>query len=124
MTASITVNGRHYAIRLEAFEGRWVETDPDHAQRFIIVAPDGLEHPADTFRAALDWAEEDASGCAVCGQPRHHPFHAPRGIFGRELETHDFRRPALACAGCGESWPCSDSARADISGRERAKHHR
>lgn len=27
------------------------------------------------------------------------------------------------CAGCGQSFPCSDSKRTDISGRERAKHY-
>lgn len=27
------------------------------------------------------------------------------------------------CAGCGEAYPCSDSKRTDISGRERAKHY-
>lgn len=30
---------------------------------------------------------------------------------------------AEKCAGCGESFPCSDSKRTDISGRERAKHY-
>ena len=31
--------------------------------------------------------------------------------------------PVVRCAGCGEAWPCSDSKRRDISGRERAKHY-
>jgi hypothetical protein len=28
--------------------------------------------------------------CARCKQQRDHPFHAPIGIFGREMETHVF----------------------------------
>jgi len=28
--------------------------------------------------------------CAKCRQPEAHPFHAPKGLFGRELETHVF----------------------------------
>jgi hypothetical protein len=33
-------------------------------------------------------------------------------------------RATDTCKGCGEPWPCSDSGRTDIGGRERAKHMR
>lgn len=28
--------------------------------------------------------------CKRCKQPQAHPFHAPRGIFGREMKTHEY----------------------------------
>ena len=28
--------------------------------------------------------------CKRCKQPKAHPFHAPKGLFGREMETHEY----------------------------------
>jgi len=36
--------------------------------------------------------------CARCRQPKDHPFHAPKGLFGRGLETHEYVEGGAAAA--------------------------
>lgn len=56
---------------------------------------------------------------AAAPKPETKPAPAPEP----KMEKSEEAPKKAVCAGCGETYPCSDSKRKDISGAERAKHY-
>jgi hypothetical protein len=119
--------GWPHALAPEGFAqaiGQWVrnawrihDNHPVRPTHFMRVAPPcSYQLPAPPLATPPAEGARDEERCEKCHQPKEHPFHAPAGIFGSELKTHDYVVPVTEVVPAGAVAPPQDDLVARIAG--------